>query len=67
MKEDIQKENIEQIASSINAHSKQEIANQLSNRAFARAYCTIKATYEEELSDKVFWLVNSQNTRGVQL
>lgn len=66
MKEDIQKENIEQIASSINAHSKQEIANQLSNRAFARAYCTIKATYEEELSDKVFWLVNSQNTRGVQ-
>lgn len=60
------KENIEHIADSINSHTKNELMKHLSNRAFARAYCTSEATYGGH-SEQVFWLVNSQNTRGVQI
>lgn len=66
MSKDIHKEDIEQIASSINFHSKREIAGHLSNRAFARACCTTDATYGGT-SEQIFWLVNSQNTRGLQI
>lgn len=65
MDKETQKENIEQIASSIDRHTKEEIANYLSNRAFARACCTTKST-REGVSEKIFWLTNEQNTRGLQ-
>lgn len=60
------KENIEHIAASINSHTKYELREHLPNRAFARAYCTFEATYGGRL-EQVFWLVNTQNTRGVQI
>lgn len=60
------KENIEHIADSINKHTKNELVKHLPNRAFARAYCSTKATYGGD-SEKVFWLVNSLNTRSVQI
>lgn len=60
------KENIEHIADSINSHTKNELVKCLPNRAFARAYCTSEATYGGS-SEQVFWLVNFQNTRGMQI
>lgn len=60
------KENIEQIAKSIDNHFKKEQSSYLSNKAFARACCTLDATYGGVM-DKVFWLVNSQNTRGMKI
>lgn len=58
------KENIEQIAKSIEKHAKSEIANYIRNRAIARACCTVNATYGGVM-DKIFWLINSQNNRGI--
>lgn len=66
MSKKINKENLEQIASSINSHAKAEISQYLPNRAFARACCTTNSTHDGS-SEQVFWLVNSQNTRGVQI
>ena len=66
MSSESHKENIEHIAESIDSHTRKELAENLPNRAFARAYCSIEATYGGH-SEKVFWLVNSPNTRGVQI
>lgn len=66
MNKESHKENIESIADSISSHTEKELSNNLPNRAFARAYCSSEATYGGS-SDRIFWLVNSQNTRGVQI
>lgn len=60
-----QKEHIEQIAYSIDSHTKEERAKHMSNRAFARACCTTESTFGG-VSEKIFWLTNEQNTRGLQ-
>lgn len=66
MNKDSHKENIEHIADSINSHTKKELSNYLPNRAFARACCSYDATYGDH-KEQVFWLVNSQNNRGMQI
>jgi hypothetical protein len=55
------KENIEQIARSIQNHVKQEISQGFSNQAFARAKC------EVDRMERVFWLTNAQNVRGMRM
>lgn len=66
MNKESHKEDIGQIANSIDSHTRKELKEGLYNRAFARARCSVNATYGGNL-EQVFWLVNSQNTRGLQI
>lgn len=57
-------ENIKQIAVSIDLHAQKEISNYYSNRAFARALCSIDSVIGG-VSQHVFWLTNKPNLRGI--
>lgn len=59
------KETINEIAISIDAHSKQEVAQQMINRVIARVNCDIiKSTIPSDFKN-LFWITNNENTVGI--